>query len=403
VTTLRLLSTIAGALLLQFLLLIVVAAWRWRRHADARQALPVAQQQADLGAWPGWRRFRVERRGYEDALQTQCSFILVPTDGAPLPPFRPGQYLTLALNLPGRSITRCYSLSDLPRPDAYRITVKRVAAPASLPEMPAGLASGHLHDQVRDGDILQVKAPAGRFCIDAEVQVPAVFIAGGIGITPVLSMLLWCLAEQHGREVHLYYGLRHGGEHAFKAVLEGLAAAHPQLRLNVAYSQPRSADVLGRDYQHSGYIDGALLRQTLLRGRHQFYVCGPPPMMASLIPALLAWGAPASDIHHEAFGPTSARAAAMDQFVAAPASFAVQFSLSGRTLVWDGQDASLLDFAERHGVAVASGCRTGSCGSCETAVATGTVRYATPPDHEVTAGHCLLCVGIPSSALVLHA
>ncbi len=409
VTALQLLSSIAAALLLQVLVLASLAAWRWRRRERARLALPVMEQAADQGAWPGWRRFRVVGRDYEDAQQTQCSFVLAPDDAAALPVFRPGQYLTLALHVPpdaqtpGRSVTRCYSLSELPRPDTYRITVKRAVAPASQPEAPPGLASGHLHDRVREGDMLLAKAPAGRFCLDTEDQAPAVLIAGGIGITPMLSMLLWCLAEQPDRTVHLYYALRHGGEHAFKTKLVGLAAAHPTLRLNVVYSQPRTTDVLGRDYQHGGYIDVALLRQTLPLGRHQFYVCGPPPMMASLLPGLLAWGVPAADIHHEAFGPASGRAAMGSEPIAPSVSFAVQFRRSGRTLVWDGRDASLLDFAERHGVEVVSGCRTGSCGSCETAVGSGTVRYATPPDTAVDAGHCLLCVGVPSSALVLDA
>ena len=70
---------------------------------------------------------------------------------------------------------------------------------------------------------------------------------------------------------------------------------------------------------------------------------------------------------------------------------------------WSGQDANLLDFAERHGVAVNSGCRSGSCGGCETAVASGTVRNAVAPDHDVAEGHCLLCVATPGTALVLDA
>jgi ferredoxin len=96
-----------------------------------------------------------------------------------------------------------------------------------------------------------------------------------------------------------------------------------------------------------------------------------------------------------------------DEEDAAPATTAapveVRFRRSGRTLVWDGRDASLLDLADRHGVTVDSGCRSGNCGSCETAVASGTVRYAVTPDHEPAPGHCLLCVGTPGSALVLDA
>ncbi len=135
-----------------------------------------------------------------------------------------------------------------------------------------------------------MRAPSGRFFIDTDARLPAVFIAGGIGITPMMSMLSWCLEQQPGRVLYLYYGLRDGGEHAFKARLEELAAEHSSFHLNVTYSQPRPDDVPRRDYQHSPDVDVALLRQTLPRGRHAFYIRGPPTMMASLIPALLTWG-----------------------------------------------------------------------------------------------------------------
>jgi ferredoxin len=172
----------------------------------------------------------------------------------------------------------------------------------------------------------------------------------------------------------------------------------------VVYSSPQPGDVLGRDYQHTGYIDLALLRNSLPHGRHQFYVCGPPAMMQSLVPALRAWSVSESDIHFEAFGPASASTAVTasnEPPTATSGSAEIALSRSGRTLTWDGQDANLLDFAERHGVAVDSGCRTGSCGSCATRLISGTVHYAEPPDYDIPAGQCLLCVGKPQSALVL--
>jgi ferredoxin len=96
--------------------------------------------------------------------------------------------------------------------------------------------------------------------------------------------------------------------------------------------------------------------------------------------------------------------AAAPAAAAAPApAVEVKFRRSGRTLAWDGRDASLLDFAERHGVEVESGCRSGGCGACQTRVVSGTVRYAHEPDHDTAPGHCLMCVGKPSSALVLDA
>ncbi len=414
----RLLALICAALLLQ---LAVGLAWAlWRRRASAAVNPPAAQAAGAVrsdAAWSGWRGFRVAQRVFEDLAQSQCSFYLQPVDGQPLPPFRPGQFLTFALDVAtqaagqvpaSRSITRCYSLSDGPAPTHYRITVKRVGAPAGQTAVAPGLSSNHFHDRVQVGDVLRVKAPAGHFFIDTDPALPVVLIGGGIGITPMMSMLRWCVAEQPQRALHLFYGLRNSAEHAFKAVLEDLAAAHPALHLHVVYSRPGGSDVQGRDYRHRGHVDVALLRQTLPHGRHAFYVCGPPAMMATLVPALADWGVPVADTHYEAFGPASVRlpgaAGAADQAAAATTAVEVRFRRAGRSLTWDGSDATLLDFAERHGIEVESGCRSGGCGSCETRVLQGAVRYAQPPDHEVAPGHCLLCVGRPSTAsLVLEA
>jgi uncharacterized protein len=414
-TALRLLELISLGLLCQ--LGVGVGLFFWHRRRPARAGVPdqATPDAARIGAWSGWREFRVLRRQHEDAAKSQCSFHLQPVDGAALPPFRPGQYLTVALQVGdgqadgtpvSRRLKRCYSISDRPDPAGYRITVKRSLPPADRPELPPGAVSSLLHDHVAQGAVLQVRAPAGQFFIDPDAAVPAVFVAGGIGITPMMSMLRWCVAEQPDRPLYLFYGVRGGGDHAFKSELEALARAHPALRLHGVYSQPGPGDVQGVDYQHVGHIDLALLRSSLPSGRHQFYVCGPPAMMQNLVPALRAWGVPESDLHHEAFGPASLQrvgSPANHAADGAEVSLSVRFSRSGRTLIWDGRDANLLDFAERHGVAIDSGCRSGSCGSCETALASGVVEHAGRPDHEVASGHCLLCVGTPTSDVELEA
>jgi ferredoxin-NADP reductase len=414
-TAAELLALISAALLLQ---LAAGIGWAyWRHRIAGASALPVTPAVPMPGkpdaAWVGWREFRVARRAFEDAAQSQCSFYLQPVDGQPLPPFKPGQFLTFALDVTPRAsdgsattraITRCYSLSDRPDPAHYRVTIKRVPAPADHPEFAPGLSSNHFHDHVQVGDVLRVKAPAGHFFIDPDPNVPVVLIGGGIGITPMMSMLRWCMAQQPQRLVHLYYGLRNGREHAYKPLLEEIAAAPPALKLNIVYSRPGESDLQGRDYQHEGHVDVELLRRTLPHGRHQFYVCGPPAMMQTLVPALAEWGVPVGDIQYEAFGPASVKLPGAAE-AAAPTvtGVEVKFHRSGRTLTWDGRNASLLDFAERHGIAVESGCRSGGCGSCETRVLDGTVQYEHAPDHDVAPGHCLLCVGRPTSTLVLEA
>ena len=178
-TAAQLFSYIAVALLLQVVAGAAFAVWQRRSAAVASAPVEVDEGVATAGrppgAWAGWRDFRVVRRAFEDAAQTQCSFHLQPVDGAPLRPFQPGQYLTFSLKVPegavglaggpagSRSITRCYSLSDRPDPTGYRITIKRMPPPAAQPGLPPGVSSGQFHDQVREGDLLQVKAPSGLF------------------------------------------------------------------------------------------------------------------------------------------------------------------------------------------------------------------------------------------------
>lgn len=402
-TAFQLFGYIGAATALQ--LLFGVAIFVWRSKREVRLGNSEGLTTVRDGAWAGSRDFRVTERLFEDAAQTQCSFVLAPVDGARLPPFKPGQFLTFSLpvagpDAPGR-VTRCYSISDTTDPDHYRITVKRAIAPPGKPDAPPGISSGWLHDQAQTGTILQVRAPSGQFVFASDPNAPPVFIAGGIGITPILSMLKAVLAERSNQAAHLFYGVRNGQDHAFRIVLSQLAKAHPGFDIHVLYSDPSTEDVIGQDYDLQGFINLDLLKQTLPHGRHAFYLCGPDPMMKALIPALEAWGVDDADIHRESFGPQTAAPKQVK-----PASgpvLAIGFHRSGRTLEWTGQDATLLDFVERHSVMIESGCRSGICGTCETRLISGQVAYANTPDHDIAPGHCRPCICTPASALELDA
>lgn len=404
-TALQLLGYIAAALALQTLMAIAIAVWR-RRPKNDQHFPETVRMRTTQAAWEGLRDFRVTARAFEDPAQTQCSFTLAPVDGTPLAPSKPGQFLrfSLALHVPDAPlrVVRCYSISDTPDPAQYRITVKRAIPPSGKPEFPPGIASGWLHDQAQVGTILQVRAPSGQFVFAPDDSAPPVFIAGGIGITPILSMLKATLAEHPDRVAHLFYGVRNGQDHAFKTDLSQLAQARPAFDLHVLYADPAAGDVLGQDYDQRGFISLDLLKQTLPYGRHAFYICGPDPMMKALIPALLGWGVAGADIHRESFGPQSAAPTPVAPVVCGPV-LAIGFCQSRRTLDWAGQDANLLNFAERHLIAVDAGCRSGSCGTCETRLISGRVLYVSKPDHDIAPGHCLLCVGTPASALELDA
>ena len=391
------------------------------RHWQEYQALKGRDQELNLPppqpaptvdepaapAWSGFRSFRVERKVFEDALQSVCSFYLVPEDGLPLPDFLPGQFLTFRFDVPAatggtEALVRCYSLSDAPRPDAYRISVKRVLPPAGSGLLP-GRSSGFLHDHVDVGSRLQLRAPGGHFHLDRS-DVPVVLIGGGIGITPMLSMANWCLAEQPGREVWLFYGVRNSREPVMKSHLEALAAAHPNFHLRLCFSDPLPEDQAGRDFQHRGRVDLGLLRTQLPLRPYHFYICGPTPMMESLVTALEDWGVPEARIHFEAFGPASIKrrtAVAISPDTAS--DIVVTFAKSGKQLPWQPASGSLLEFAEANGISVNSGCRAGGCGSCQTTIQSGEVAYREAPDFDPEPGSCLLCVCTPKTNVTQEA
>src|SRR5271154_1086534 len=147
------------------------------------------EQEKAERTWDGFRKFVVARKALEAA--DICSFYLEPHDRRPLPVFQPGQYLTFRLNIPGqpKPVVRCYSLSDSPNPERFRVTIKRIGPPPGKPDGKPGLVSSHFHEQIDEGDVVDVKAPAGEFYLDPRDQTPVVLIGGGIGLTPMMSML----------------------------------------------------------------------------------------------------------------------------------------------------------------------------------------------------------------------
>jgi hypothetical protein len=359
--------------------------------------------------WSGPRKFIVKRKVRE--CRDVCSFYLAPHDGKPLPPFHPGQFLTFQLRIPGQSasVIRCYSLSDAPAPtcDYYRVTIKKVPPPPDKPGTPPGLVSTFFHEQVNEGDILDVKVPSGRFYLDMIARTPVVLIGGGVGITPVLSMLNGVAQSGSRRETWFFLGVRNSGEHIQKAHLEEVAAKNPNIRLHICYSDPGPDDKAGRDYHHAERVSVKLFKQLLPSNAYDFYICGPPPMMSSLTQGLKEWGVPDDNVHFEAFGPATVKAVAPAVAPAAVATtaqtFQINFARSGKALAWDQKMQSLLDFASSHGVTIDSGCRRGACGTCKVAVRDGKFSYLNPPDYSCEAGSCLTCCAVPSTDLTLDA
>jgi len=395
-----------------------------RRHAIQqgrrlfhRRVLAVAQlarARRDTSlAWEGLRKLRVS------AIVDEChevkSFYLAATDGRPLPEYLPGQYLTVHLppapdvrNASHKPVVRCYSLSDRPREEFYRLSVKLCPPPESPPGAPPGVGSTLLHEHVQVGDMLEVAAPRGEFFLSPQQQEPVVLIGAGIGVTPIISMLA---AQAHAqqmegnasRETYVLLGMRSSREHPFKLPLDELAAVHPNIHPFVAYSQPTTHDAEFQDYHHRGRIDLDYIRQVLPSSNFRFYLCGPPAMMESLVPGLLDWGVPDERIHFEAFGPASINRDGVTTAAKSAVGAKVKFARSGVVAQWSADDTTLLELAERHGVPLDAGCRVGNCGACATRVVEGQVTAVKTPGMQPAADECLTCVNVPKGELVLDA
>ena len=262
------------------------------------------------GGWADFKPFRVLRKVRESDVTT--SFYLVPVDGAPLPDFRPGQYLSLKTRPPGYPYeqVRQYSLSQAPDGRHYRISVRREEAPAGIPGVPAGLVSNFLHDAVVEGSTLLVHMPVGDFVLDEHSDRPVVLISGGAGITAVLAMLEE-LATRTKRDVVMLHAVRSRGHHAFAERVRELVASRTGIRNVTLYETVASDDVPDEHYDAVGRITAEVIRRHLPEGHAEFYYCGPIGFMAAAERALDELGVPSTHRHSEAFAPDPSFTAGM--------------------------------------------------------------------------------------------
>ncbi|MEE2746359.1 MAG: 2Fe-2S iron-sulfur cluster-binding protein [Pseudomonadota bacterium] len=374
---------------------------------DRRQ---IIQAQEEL-SWQGFRKFQVRRKEMEGG--DICSFYLYPHDERQLPYFEPGQYLTFKLDIPGqkKQTIRCYSLSEQPLQDYYRVSVKKIPPPRDNPEVPPGLGSNFFHNNIEEGDIIDVKAPSGHFFLDVTKPQPVVLIGGGIGLTPVLSMLKEIISKDWRSEVWFFYGISNGAEHIMKDHLKELSNIADNIKLRVCYSRPREEDIEGTDYDIKGRVGVDLFKEVLPSSNYHYYFCGPPPMMNSLFEDLREWKVPEDHLHYEAFGPATVKkkqeadgskdGAGSDDKDAE--KFVINFAKSDKSVEWSPNDGSILDFAEENDVDIEFGCRAGNCGTCITAVIEGNVDYLSEPGEMPETGSCLSCIAVPKGNITINA
>jgi nitric oxide dioxygenase len=184
------------------------------------------------------------------------SFYLAAADGAPLPTFKPGQYITVRATTPQGSTTmRNYSLSDKPGQEWFRISVKREVPPEA--NTPGGYVSNRLHDEVESGDTIEIAPPCGDFFLDVTEKHdrPLVLLAAGVGITPIMGILLAALDAMGDRKIFFIHASLNENVQAFKSTIDGLEMKHPNLKSCHLYSDagPRSGNAI------TGFVTAELI------------------------------------------------------------------------------------------------------------------------------------------------
>jgi len=283
----------------------IITAWREAYSVIADAFIGLEQDMYieagnQSGGWEGFRTFKVSKKVQESEVIT--SFYLVPEDGLPIASYEPGQYISIRLQPEGQAYTqiRQYSLSDAPGKPYYRISVKREHA---VMERPDGVISTYLHDHIAEGSLVELSAPAGDFTLKMEDDTPVVLLSGGVGLTPIISMLNTLADLNDNRSITFIHASSNGQTHAFRDHVNLLAERNHNLKAYYCYTQPAASDRENDYFHKEGYLDEAWLRQVIDELDATYYLCGPASFMRAAYAELEAIGVAADRIHYEFFGP----------------------------------------------------------------------------------------------------
>lgn len=310
----------------------------------------------DTGRWNGQLRLHK----ITDETPNVRTFRLVPTSGNALPfQYQPGQHLSLTLPINGKNVYRSYTIASSPsRPGCCELTIKREDM---------GTASRHMHS-LKEGDTLAITAPSGRFTFTGENASAVALLAGGVGITPLMSILRYLTDHRWGGQIYLIYANKTQSDIIFKNELESLAKNHPNL--HISHTLTRDNDPAWTGLR--GRITPDLLTQTIPHlTQIPCYICGPTEMITATSSLLRTLGVPEQNIFTESFGVVPS---AMD-YAGATATFTVTFARSQKSAPVPNTKP-LLIAAEELNVPIDSECRSGSCGRCKCKLLAGSVTMA---------------------------
>ncbi|NIM96275.1 MAG: 2Fe-2S iron-sulfur cluster binding domain-containing protein [Anaerolineales bacterium] len=320
------------------------------------------------------------------------TFRFVRLDG-PIPPFRPGQYVNLFVEVDGVQTSRPYSISSIPEDETIDLTVQ---------EKPGGFVSTYLLRDLQPGDELESTGPSGRFYHEPLMDgTKLVFLAGGSGITPFRSIIRFALHRELPLEMHLLYGSRLAGEVIYHDELQELADSNENFQFSLVISEP--AD----DYDGlTGFLDGDLIRKQVGNVEDKtFFLCGPNEMYDFCLEALQGIGVPQHKIHREVYGPPADVTLEPGWPPELAGDMVFEIDVDRMKSIRAPAGEPLMNSMERHGIVVPARCRSGTCGACRIKVISGKV-YMPPSvglrESDEDHGYTHACVCYPLENLEIR-
>ncbi|MGE5843189.1 MAG: FAD-binding oxidoreductase [Deltaproteobacteria bacterium] len=320
---------------------------------------------------------------------TAKTFCFERVDG-PLPPFRAGQYLNVLVTIEGIRTSRPYSISSAPGAGRLELTVR---------DKPGGFLAPYLLNSLKVGESLESSGPAGHFYYEPLIDgADLVFLAGGSGITPFMSMIRDTVKRQRPLKINLLYGNRTPEDVIFRDELEKLAAAHSNFTFSLVISEPPEGYA-----GLKGFLDSRLIAQVVgdIEGK-TFYVCGPRAMHDLCGPALKELGVPQRKARYELYGTPEdvGKEPGWPEGLSADVIFEVD--VAGKKLILAKAGEPLLNTLDRAGLVVPALCRSGGCSACRIRLLEGKVfvpSQAAVRESDRKAGYIHSCVSYPITNL----
>jgi ferredoxin-NADP reductase len=274
--------------------------------------------------------------------------------------FKPGQFLPVRIPVDGKPLIRCYSICSAPASKSIlEISVKR-----------QGVVSGEIHRSLRRGTPLLVRRPGGPFVYPEDDTRPIVLLGGGVGVTPLLSMMRHAVTAEPQRRVAFVLSVRSPEEIPFREELLEFPERHRQTTVIIAVTRGTA----GRGF-HSGRVDGEVIRRVAGDPKKPVYlICGPEPMIEGMKKLLASLGVPEKQVRSEAFEAAVASATAP---LGSKTPVKLVLAKTRQTVrIPPGQ--SILEAAEGAGAEIPFACRAGVCQTCRTKLVSGEVDSEAP-------------------------